>query len=227
MITENLKSIEARMTAACERAGRAKESVRLIAVSKTKPAEAVAEAYAAGQRLFGENHAQEVTAKQPVLPADIEWHFIGNLQKNKVKYLVGKVALIHSVNSEGLAREIERIAGKRGLVQDILLEVNIADEASKQGASAGEVRALAQLCGSLPHLRLCGLMAVAPESDDPENSRPYFRALYALREELRGTLSDPEAFRELSMGMSGDFETAIEEGATLIRVGSALFGPRG
>ena len=226
MIAENLQRIEERIDAACRRAGRARESVRLIAVSKTKPAEAVAEAYAAGQRLFGENHAQEIVAKKPLLPDDIRWHFIGNLQKNKVKYLVGSVAMIHSVNSEGLAAEIEKQAAKRGLVQDILLEVNIAGESSKQGAAPEALLSLLRFCDSQPHIRLCGLMAVAPLTKDPEESRPYFIRLREMRDGLKGMLRDPDAFRELSMGMSGDFETAVEEGATFIRVGTLIFGAR-
>ena len=226
MIAENLQRIEERIDAACRRAGRARESVRLIAVSKTKPAEAVAEAYAAGQRLFGENHAQEIVAKKPLLPDDICWHFIGNLQKNKVKYLVGSVAMIHSVNSEGLAAEIEKQAAKRGLVQDILLEVNIAGESSKQGAAPEALLSLLRFCDSQPHIRLCGLMAVAPLTEDPEESRPYFIRLREMRDGLKGMLRDPDAFRELSMGMSGDFETAVEEGATFIRVGTLIFGAR-
>lgn len=226
MIAENLKKVEERIEAACRRAGRDRGSVRLVAVSKTKPAEAIAEAYAAGQRLFGENHAQEIVAKKPVLPEDIRWHFIGNLQKNKVKYLVGNVAMIHSVNSEGLAAEIEKQAAKHGIVQKILLEVNIAGEESKQGAAPDQILPLLQFCETQPHIKLCGLMAVAPQAENPEESRPVFVRLRRLREELRPLLKDPEAFRELSMGMSGDFEVAVEEGATLIRVGTLIFGRR-
>ena len=226
MIAENLKKIEERIEAACRRCGRARESVRLIAVSKTKPAEAVAEAYAAGQRLFGENHAQEIVAKKPLLPEDIRWHFIGHLQKNKVKYLVGSVEMIHSVNSEGLAAQIEKQAAKCGLVQDILLEVNVAGESSKQGAAPEALLSLLRFCDSQPHLRLCGLMAVAPFTEDPEESRPYFIRLREMRDGLKPALRDPDAFRELSMGMSGDFETAVEEGATFVRVGTSIFGAR-
>ena len=226
MIAENLKQVEERIEAACRRAGRDCGSVRLVAVSKTKPAEAIAEAYAAGQRLFGENHAQEIVAKKPILPEDIRWHFIGNLQKNKVKYLVGNVAMIHSVNSEGLAAEIEKQAAKHGIVQKILLEVNIAGEESKQGAAPDQILPLLQFCETQPHIKLCGLMAVAPQAENPEESRPVFVRLRRLREELRPLLKDPEAFRELSMGMSGDFEVAVEEGATLIRVGTLIFGRR-
>ncbi|MBO4873242.1 MAG: YggS family pyridoxal phosphate-dependent enzyme [Lachnospiraceae bacterium] len=226
MIAENLKTVEERIRTACLRAGRPRDSVQLIAVSKTKPAEAVAEAYAAGQRLFGENHAQEIVAKAPQLPKDIRWHFIGNLQKNKVKYLVGVADLIHSVNSEAIAAEIEKQAAKRGLIQNVLLEVNVAEEASKQGASLEALGSLLSFCEAQPHLRLCGLMAVAPLTEDPEESRPYFIRLRQLREELAKQLKDPSSFRELSMGMSGDFEVAVEEGATYIRVGTSIFGPR-
>ena len=226
MIQVQLEQIRQRILQACERGNRDPECVRLIAVSKTKPAEMIREAYEAGQRLFGENHAQELVAKQPLLPPEIEWHFIGNLQRNKVKYLVGKTALIHSVNSLPLAQEIERVAAKREVRQDILLEVNIAGEASKQGISDREARALAEAVSGMPHLRARGLMAVAPIQADPEETRPVFRRLRALREELAPLMDRPEDFCELSMGMSQDFEVAIEEGATYVRVGSAIFGER-
>ena len=226
MIAENLKAVHDRIAAACERAGRAPESVRLIAVSKTKPAEAVAEAYAAGQRLFGENHAQELTAKKPVLPQDIEWHFIGNLQRNKVKYVVGSAALIHSVNSEALAKEIDRVAGNRGLIQEVLAEINVGGEESKQGIDADEARGLVEAIAALPHLRLRGLMTVAPPAEDPETVRPVFKRLREMLAEFRPLTREPEAFDQLSMGMSGDFAAAIEEGATYVRIGTSIFGPR-
>lgn len=223
---ERIKAIEQRIQAACEACGRPRASVGLVAVSKTKPVEMIEEAYAAGLRCFGENRAQEIVAKKPLLPEDIRWDFIGNLQKNKIKYLLGQVAMIHSVNSEDLARAIQLQAEKRALIQDILVEVNIAEEASKQGADLDKARGLLRLCDSLPNLNLRGLMAVPPPSDDPEDSRPHFRALRALKEEMAPLLSHSPGFDQLSMGMSGDFETAIEEGATLIRIGSALFGAR-
>ncbi len=226
MIAENLELINARIAAACEQAGRPRDSVRLIAVSKTKPAEMVAEAYAAGQRLFGENHAQELTAKKPVLPEDIEWHFIGNLQRNKVKYVVGAAALIHSVNSAALAKEIDRVAGNRGLVQDVLAEINVGGEESKQGADAEEARSLVEAIAALPHLRLRGLMTVAPFAEDPETVRPVFRRLKEMLTEFTPLTREPEAFDQLSMGMSGDFEAAIGEGATYVRIGTAIFGAR-
>ncbi len=226
MIADNLELINARIAAACEQAGRPRDSVRLIAVSKTKPAEMVAEAYAAGQRLFGENHAQELTAKKPVLPEDIEWHFIGNLQRNKVKYVVGAAALIHSVNSAALAKEIDRVAGNRGLTQDVLVEINVGGEESKQGADAEEARSLVEAIAALPHLRLRGLMTVAPFAEDPETVRPVFRRLKEMLTEFAPLTREPEAFDQLSMGMSGDFEAAIGEGATYVRIGTAIFGAR-
>ena len=164
MIAENLDRIREELKTTCIGCGRDPEAVRLIAVSKFKPAEDILEAYAAGQRLFGENRVQELTAKREVLPKDIEWHFIGHLQKNKVKYLVGTTALIHSVNSEGLLREIERIAAAWEVTQEILLELNVAGEASKQGATLSEAEGLVRLAASLPHIKLRGLMTVAPQS---------------------------------------------------------------
>ena len=226
MIAENLEKIRRNLDAACEGCGRDRNEVRLIAVSKFKPAEDILESYKAGQRLFGENRAQELSAKQAVLPADIEWHFIGNLQKNKVKYLVGKAALIHSVNSLELIREIERLAAVRSVTQEILLEINIAGEQSKQGAAPSEAEELIRTAVSQPHLRLRGLMAVAPLSENPEDSRPYFRQLRALRERFISELPEPDAFDQLSMGMSGDYLIAVQEGATLVRIGTAVFGPR-
>ena len=226
MIAENLNKIRRSLEDACENCGRNRDEVRLIAVSKFKPAEDILEAYEAGQRLFGENRTQELSAKQAVLPADIEWHFIGNLQKNKVKYLVGKAALIHSVNSAELIREIERLAAVRNVTQEILLEINIAGEQSKQGAALSEAEDLIRTAAGQPHLRLRGLMAVAPLSEDPEDSRPYFRQLRDLRERFRSELPEPAAFDQLSMGMSGDYLVAVQEGATLVRIGTAIFGPR-
>lgn len=226
MIAENLQTIETSIAAACKKAGRPRDSVQLIAVSKTKPAEMIEEAYAAGQRLFGENRPQEITAKKPLLPADIQWHMIGNLQRNKVKYVTGQTALIHSVASLPLAEEIERLAAKRDLIQEVLVEINVAGEESKQGADLEEARALVAAIKNMPHLRLRGLMTVAPYAEDPELVRPVFRRLREYLEEYRPLTREPEYFDQLSMGMSGDFAVAIEEGATLIRVGTAIFGAR-
>lgn len=224
-VAANLAAIHDRIATACARCGRDPATVRLLAVSKTVAAERIAEAAAAGQQRFGENYVQEFVAKAAQLPATLEWHFIGALQSNKVKYLAGKVALIHSVDRFSLAQEIDRQWGKLGLQAEILLEVNLGDETSKAGSSSGEVLALATAISRLPHLRLRGLMVLPPFLDDPEAVRPYFRRLRELSLEVNRALPMVE-LAELSMGMSHDFEVAIEEGATLIRVGTALFGAR-
>lgn len=226
MIIDNLRRIQAEMEAACLRSKRLPSDVLLIAVSKTQPEEAIREAYEAGQRLFGENKAQELIKKKQNLPEDICWHFIGNLQRNKVKYLVGEVALIHSVNSPALALEIEKVAARRGLVQDILIEVNIAEEESKHGSALPQAEEILRMMPELTHVKARGLMAVAPFSDNAETVRPYFKKMRELLDIWKPLLPDPEAFCQLSMGMSGDFEVAIEEGASYIRVGTALFGAR-
>lgn len=224
-LAANLAEIQTRIAAACTRCGRDPATVRLLAVSKMVAAPGVAEAVVAGQQLFGENYVQEFVAKAALLPPTLEWHFIGALQSNKVKHLAGKVALIHSVDRLSLAEEIDRQWGKLGLCADILLEVNLGDEGSKAGSGAGETLALADAVRRLPHLRLRGLMALPPLLDDPEAVRPYFRRLRELAAVLTRALPGVE-LAELSMGMSHDFEVAIEEGATLIRVGTALFGAR-
>lgn len=226
MIIDNLRRIQAEMEASCLRSNRLPSDVLLIAVSKTQPEEAIREAYEAGQRLFGENKAQELIKKKQNLPEDICWHFIGNLQRNKVKYLVGEVALIHSVNSPALALEIEKVAARRGLVQDILIEVNIAEEESKHGSALPQAEEILRMMPELTHVKARGLMAVAPFSDNAETVRPYFKKMRELLDIWKPLLPDPEAFCQLSMGMSGDFEVAIEEGASYIRVGTALFGAR-
>ena len=191
--------------------------VTLVAVSKTHPAAAVREAYAAGQRDFGENYAQEWREKADALAdlADLRWHFIGGLQTNKVKYLAGRVAAIHTVDRIELAREIsKRFAGK-GAVARVYLEVNLGGEASKSGCAPAEAPALAEAAGALPAVEVVGLMTIPPPEDDP---RPHFRALRALRDRL--------GLAGLSMGMSADWKAAIEEGSTCVRVGTAIFGAR-
>jgi len=225
MILENIKNVEARISAACERAGRERSEVQLIAVSKTKPVAMLQEAYDAGARLFGENKVQELQEKIPVLPEDIAWHMIGHLQTNKIKYIIGRVALIHSVDSLHLAEAIEKEAAKHDLIQPVLVEINVAGEESKFGtsdmkANAEMIRAIA----NLPHLKLQGLMTIAPYTENAEENRVYFRT---LREFLYGEVRD--CFPEhpvLSMGMTGDYEVAVEEGATLVRVGTGIFGER-
>ncbi len=191
--------------------------VTLVAVSKTQPAEAIREAYAAGQRDFGENYAQEWREKADALAelSDLRWHFIGGLQTNKVKYLAGRVAFVHTVDREELAREISRRFGQRGAVARVFLEVNTGAEASKAGCSPDRAPALADAIRSLPAVELVGVMGIPPPEDDP---RPHFRTLRALRDAL--------GVRELSMGMSGDWRAAIEEGATFVRLGTAIFGAR-
>ncbi len=225
-ISERLAVIRERIEQACNRCGRDPAQVRLVAVSKKKPAAAIEQAWQAGQRLFGESYVQELTEKAPRVTAPVEWHFIGGLQSNKVKYLRGRVSLIHSVDRLSLAREISRQWQKDGGVADILLQVNLAREASKRGATEDEVLELAPRIAELPGVRIRGLMTLPPYEENPEEVRPYFRRLRQLAEQMASLGLPGAAMRELSMGMSHDFEVAIEEGATLIRVGTAIFGAR-
>lgn len=226
MFSDRLHEVEQRISEACRRSGRERSEVTLIAVSKTKPAEAVLEAMKAGQLDFGENKAQEMCAKKEVCPPEARWHFIGNLQKNKVKYVVGNAVMIHSVSSASLAEEIERIAAKKNVIVSVLAEVNIADEATKHGIGREDAISLAMAIGKLPHLQLKGLMCIAPPVEDPEENRPYFAAMRSLKEEINRLQIPNIHLTELSMGMSGDYTVAVEEGATLVRVGTALFGER-
>lgn len=226
-IAENFEEIRRRIAEAARRAGRDPESVRLVAVSKTKPASDIAEARECGQLIFGENYVQELVPKVKELPADLSWHFIGSLQSNKVRQIAGMVDLIHSVDRISLAREIDRQWGEIGQVCDILVQVNIAQEATKSGTSCDELIDLVRVIAQLPNLRIKGLMTMPPFFDDPEAARPYFRRLNELAGEIEAAAIPRVEMRELSMGMSGDFEAAIAEGATLVRVGSALFGSRG
>lgn len=191
--------------------------VTLVAVSKTQPAEALREAYAAGQRDFGENYAQEWREKAAALAdlPDLTWHFIGGLQTNKVRYLAGKVAWVHTVDRLDLARELSRRCAAAGATVKVLLEVNLGGESQKAGCAPGQLAALAAAVRALPALELRGLTCIPPPEDDP---RPHFRALRALRDEL--------GLAELSMGMSGDWPVAVEEGATMVRIGTAIFGSR-
>ena len=225
-IATNIDTIRNRIDAACKRAGRTPEGVRLIAVSKVKPAEQIDAAFAGGQKLFGESYVQEFRDKAPEVRSPVTWHFIGGLQSNKVKYLRGKVAMIHSVDRLSLAEEIDRQWQKLDQTVDILLQVNIGDESSKSGCAPTELEALAHQVAELPHLKICGLMCLPPHCDNAEDVRPYFRNMRNLAEQI-GQLAIPGvSMKELSMGMSGDFEVAVEEGATLVRVGTAIFGER-
>ena len=226
-IASNLAEICARIEAACQRCQRDPQTVRLVAVSKTHPAASVDAAAAAGQEIFGENYVQEFTAKAEEVVTPVQWHFIGSLQSNKVKYLVGRVAMIHSVDRLSLAEELDRQWEKLGQTLEILIEVNLGDEESKGGTTAEAAIELIRCIANLPHLQICGLMALPPYLEDAEAVRPYFRRLRQLAERITAEKIAGVSMRELSMGMSHDFEVAIEEGATLVRVGTAIFGARG
>lgn len=226
MVKDNLKVIIDKINAAAIKAGRNPEDVKLLAVSKYKPVSAIEEAYEYGQRAFGENHVQEIVDKLPQLPSDIEWHMIGNLQRNKVKYIVDKVKMIHSVGSLSLAEQIEKEAVKKNCDVDILLEVNIGEEDSKSGFSANEVIDAAIEIAKFEHVHIKGLMTVAPFVTDPENNRYIFKKLKGLSVDIAQKNVDNISMCELSMGMSGDYEVAIEEGATFVRIGTAIFGER-
>ena len=226
-LAARLQSIQARIQRACDVCGRDAAGVRLVAVSKLHPAEQVAEAAAAGQALFGENYVQELVDKARQLGQPLEWHLIGHLQSNKVKYLPGIVSMIHTVDRLSLAREIDRQwREKLDSPCDILVQVNVSGEASKSGTTAQEAIELVRAIAELPHVRVRGLMTMPPFFDDPEAARPYFRELRLLAEQIRAAALPGVAMTELSMGMSGDFEVAIQEGATLVRVGTAIFGER-
>ena len=226
MIQENLETVKERIQNACRRAGRNPDEVTLIAVSKTKPVEMLQEAYEAGVREFGENKPQELRDKYPCLPQDIHWHMIGHLQRNKIKYLIDKVCLIHSVDSLRLAEAIDEEAGKRGLRVSVLAEVNMAGEESKFGVTPQEAPFFVEALSRFPHLRVEGLMTIAPFTEHPEENRPYFRNLKKLSVDIQAKNIDNVCMRHLSMGMTGDFEVAVEEGATMVRVGTGIFGAR-
>ncbi len=244
---ENIQEIESRIQAACERSGRKRSEVTLIAVSKTKPNEMLKEAFMLGMRHFGENKVQEMVQKYEDLSSDFQepvyWHLIGHLQRNKVKYIIDKAFLIHSVDSLRLAEQIEEEAAKKNTICDILIEVNIADEDTKFGVSASDALLLINEIIKFKHVRIRGLMTIAPYVDDPEKNRKYFKKLRELYVDIKTKNIDnnckgnilnetqlPISFLEnfdiLSMGMTGDFEVAIEEGATMVRVGTGIFGER-
>lgn len=226
MLKENLAEVQSRVEQACKRAGRDVAEVTLIAVSKTKPITDLQEIYNAGVRDFGENKVQEMCDKMEKMPKDINWHMIGHLQRNKVKYIVGNVALIHSVDSYRLAEEINIQAKKKGLVVPILVEVNIADETTKFGVSKEDAMELVRQIASLDALSIKGLMTIAPYVVDPEENRAYFRKIKELSVDIDNQNIDNVSMDILSMGMTGDFEVAIEEGATMVRVGTGIFGKR-
>ncbi len=226
MLKEQLDEVRRRMEEACKRVGRDPGEVTLVAVSKTKPAAMVQEAYDAGARDFGENKVQEILEKKPVLPEDARWHMIGHLQRNKVHQVIGKAVLIHSVDSMRLAEQIETEAAKKGIDVDILLEVNVAREESKYGFFLEETEEAVRKIAAFPHVHIKGLMTIAPFVENPEENRGIFKKLYQFSVDIERKNIDNVTMGVLSMGMSGDFETAVEEGATIIRVGTSIFGTR-
>lgn len=226
MLQDNLIQVEQNIEEACRRAGRDRSEVTLIAVSKTKPVETLQEAYDLGVRVFGENKVQEMADKYEVLPKDIRWHLIGHLQRNKVKYIIDKAVLIHSVDSLRLAQTIEKEAEKHNLTAHILIEVNVAREESKFGIFPEDLEALVDEIAKLPHIQVDGLMTIAPFVPDPEENRLVFRELRKLSVDISAKKVDNVNMSVLSMGMTNDYQVAIEEGATMVRVGTGIFGAR-
>ncbi len=227
MIQENIKTIRERIDVACKRSGRNPLDVSLVAVSKTFPAEAVGEALDAGLVDIGENYVQELLPKRDSLAErDIRWHFIGHLQSNKVKYIIDWIYLLHAVDNVGLAREIDRRALVSRRTVDVLIEVNTTSEQSKFGLTPEMTVEFVKSLSQFQNIRIAGLMTIGPFLPDPEGSRPMFRTLRLLKEELAHLGQQNVAMRHLSMGMTGDFEVAIEEGATIVRIGTAIFGKR-
>lgn len=226
MIKQNLEQVQKNIRKACEASGRKYEDVTLIAVSKTKPVSLLMEAYECGCREFGENKVQELIDKYEVMPKDIKWHMIGHLQRNKVKYIVGKTALIHSVDSLKLAQEISKEALKKQVQVSILIEVNVAGEDTKFGVKPEETEELVREIALLPGICIEGLMTIAPYVDDPEQNRQYFEQLKQLSVDIKLKNIDNVNMNVLSMGMTGDYMVAVEEGASFVRVGTGIFGER-
>ena len=226
MLKDNLREVENNIQAACERAGRNRDEVTLVAVSKTKPVSMLEEIYAENIRHFGENKVQELSEKFETMPKDIKWHMIGHLQRNKVKAVIDKATLIHSVDSIRLAETIEQEAAKKDIIVDILIEVNVAEEDSKFGLKVDEVISMVETISTFPHVRIKGLMTIAPFVVDPEENRPVFAQLRKLSVDIANKNIDNVSVEILSMGMTNDYQVAIEEGATIVRVGTAIFGER-
>ncbi len=226
MNENNYKNVLKKIENACIKAGRDRSEVKLIAVSKTKPVSDIMQVYEMGQRIFGENKVQELCGKVPQLPEDIQWHLIGHLQQNKVKYLMENTAMIHSVDSFKLAETISKEAVKHGKVMPVLLEINVAEEESKFGITAAETENMVRSISVLPGIEIRGLMTVAPFVDDPEDNRWVFRKMKQICVDINNKNINNIKLNELSMGMTNDFEIAIEEGATFVRVGTAIFGER-
>ena len=226
MITENLEQVRKNIDEACRMAGRDPKEVTLIAVSKTKPVSMLKEAYDAGARCFGENKVQEIMDKHPQLPEDIQWHMIGHLQRNKVKYIVDKVSMIHSVDSLRLAQTIEQEAAKHNVCVPVLLEVNVAQEESKFGLKMDEVLPLIETIADFPHIKVQGLMTIAPYVENAEDNRDFFRQLKKLSVDIEAKNINNVSMSVLSMGMTGDYQVAVQEGATMVRGGTGIFGER-
>ena len=226
MIKENIKNVQSNIEYACKNSNRNSKDAHLIAVSKTKPVSMLQEAYDAGIRDFGENKVQEILEKYDKLPGDIRWHMIGHLQRNKVKYIIDKVCLIHSVDSIRLAEEISKEAVKHNLIMPILIELNIAEEDSKFGLSLTDCEDMITKISALPNIEIKGLMTVAPYVENAEDNREYFKAMKQLSVDIMTKNIDNVRMDILSMGMTGDYEVAIEEGATHVRVGTGIFGER-
>ena len=225
-VVEGLNSVKADIASACNEVGRNVDDVTLIAVSKTKPVEMLMEAYNVGVRDFGENYVQELCEKIEVMPKDIRWHMIGHLQRNKVKYIVGKVSMIHAVDSLRLAEEIDKCAAKLNVVQDILIEVNMGREETKFGVFEEDALSLVKEIAGLKHVRIRGLMTSAPYVVDSDENRKIFYKIKQLAVDIAGQNIDNVYMDVLSMGMSQDFVAAVKEGSTMVRVGSKIFGAR-
>lgn len=226
MIQENIRQVEKIINNVCLENGRSCDEVTLIAVSKTKPVDMLLEAYQAGCRHFGENKVQELVDKYEVMPKDIKWHMIGHLQRNKVKYIIDKVCLIHSVDSMRLAEEISKEAIKKQVDVNILIEVNVAMEESKYGTTVHDTIALVREIAGLPNIHIKGLMTIAPMTENAEENREYFKQLKKLSVDISKENIDNVSMNILSMGMTGDYPVAVSEGATLVRVGTGIFGER-
>ena len=223
-VAANLAAIRRRIDECCDEVGRSRETVSLLAVSKTVDLPRIEAAYQAGQRLFGESRQQEAESKVASLPSDVEWHFIGKLQRNKVRKVLTQFSVIHSIDSPKLARHVDRIASELGLKPKVFLEVNIASETSKSGFEVDELKSEFEALSQLEHLDIAGLMAIPPDEEDPARAAEWLRRVREVRDDLQS--GSGLVLKELSMGMSGDYEEAIRQGSTLVRIGSSIFGER-
>ena len=226
MVAENLAQVQKNIEESCKAINRDPNEVTLIAVSKTKPVEMLREAYDAGARIFGENKVQEIVDKYDQMPSDVQWHMIGHLQRNKVKYIVDKVAMIHSVDSFRLAETIEKEAEKKNVVVPVLIEVNVAQEESKFGLKPEEVLSFIEQIAGFTHIQVKGLMTIAPYVENAEENREIFRELKKLSVDIAAKNINNVTMSVLSMGMTGDYMVAVQEGATMVRVGTGIFGAR-